>query len=239
MLKVIVVDDEAKARRSLVLLLEKIGNIQVIAEASNGQEAISAIASHQPDIVFLDVKMPRMSGFELLDSIDRIVLRTFDVVFLTAFDEFAIQAIKYSAFDYLLKPVDETELRDTLIRFMANNRSVQDYDALKAALSQNVKMKIKSALGYDYVDALDVVYIEGDGNYSKLVLSSNDVRTVSRTLKDIGSELPDAFIRVHKKYFINRNFLLSCNRIKHECVLEKNSEQYKIPVSVRMMKNVK
>lgn len=239
MLKVILVDDEAKARRSLALLLEKIGNVQVIAEASDAQEGIRAIAMNQPDIVFLDVKMPGLSGFDMLDSIDRIVLREFGVIFLTAYDEFAIRAIKYSAFDYLLKPVDEAELRETIDRYLSNNHPLQDYDALKTALNQNTKIRIRTALGFEYINAMDVIYIEGDGNYSKFVLSKDDIRTVSRTLKDISIELPEEFLRIHKKYYINKSYLVSLNRFNHECMLEKDSVQFRVPVSVRMMKNVR
>lgn len=239
MLKAIIVDDEAKARRSLALLLTKIGNIQIIAEVSDAQEGIRAIAMNQPNIVFLDVKMPGMNGFDMLDSIDRIVLREFDVVFLTAYDEFAIRAIKYSAFDYLLKPVDEAELRETVGRYISNNHPLQDYDALKTALNQNTKIRIRTTNGFEYIDAMDVVYIEGDGNYSRFVLAEDEVRTVSKTLKDISSDLPDCFVRIHKKYFINTNFLVSLNRYDHECLLGKESVQYRVPVSVRMMKNVR
>ena len=236
MLKVLIVDDEAKARKSLAMLLEKIGSVQIVASVENAQDAIHSIAIHHPDIVFLDVKMPGMSGFEMLDAIDRIVLREFDVVFLTAYDEFAIRAIKYSAFDYLLKPVDESELRETIGRYLANIHPLQDYDALKGALSQNTKIKIRTQQGFEYINAMDIVYIEGDGNYSKFVLNQDDERTVSKTLKDISVELPKEFLRVHKKYFINRNYLISINRQDHECLLGKGEVKFRIPVSVRMMK---
>lgn len=238
MLKVIIVDDEAKARKSLALLLEKNGSAEIVASVENAQEAIRAIATHQPDIVFLDVKMPGMNGFEMLDAIDRIVLREFDVVFLTAYDEFAIRAIKYSAFDYLLKPVDETELRETLDRYISNVHPLQDYDALKATLNQNSKIKIRTNQGFEYINAIDVVFIEGDGNYSKFVLDQNDERIVSKTLKDISVDLTDDFLRVHKKYFINKNYLVSINRHEHICLLQKGDIQFRIPVSVRMMKHM-
>ncbi|KAF5037313.1 Transcriptional regulatory protein BtsR [anaerobic digester metagenome] len=237
MLKVIIVDDEAKARKSLTMLLEKIGNVQIVDSVENAQDAIRSIATQHPDIVFLDVKMPGMSGFDMLDSIDRIVLREFDVVFLTAYDEFAIRAIKYSAFDYLLKPVDEAELRETIDRYLANVHPLQDYESLKSALNQNNKIKIRTSTGFDFINAMDVVYIEGDGNYSKFVLDQDDERTVSRTLKDISVDLPEEFLRVHKKYFINRQYLISINRQEHECLLGKGNVTFRIPVSVRMMKH--
>lgn len=237
MLKVLIVDDEARPRKSLAMLLEKIGNVQIVDSVENAQDAIRAIATHHPDIVFLDVKMPGMSGFDMLDAIDKIVLREFDVIFLTAYDEFAIRAIKYSAFDYLLKPVDEAELRETINRHIANIHPLQDYDALKVAMNQNVKIRIRNVQGFEYINTMDVVYIEGDGNYSKFVLARDDERTVSRTLKDISVELPVEFLRVHKKYFINRNYLISINRQNHECLLGKGDIEFRIPVSVRMMKH--
>lgn len=238
MLKVVLVDDEARARKSLANILHKAGDIRIAAEAADGKEALSVIAAHQPDIVFLDVKMPGMNGFELLDTIDKVMQRSFSVIFLTAYDEFAIKAIKYAAFDYLLKPVDEEELMKTISRYFSNNHPAQDAAALKYAVEQNTKIRIRSAQGYEYIDSSDVVYIEGDGNYSRFVLTDDDIRTVSRTLKDIGNELPEGFIRVHKKYFINKRYLLSFLRSSHECILVKDGIEHKIPVSVRMMKNI-
>lgn len=238
MLKVVLVDDEIRARKSLANLLHKAGDIRIVAEAADGQEALSVIAAQQPDIVFLDVKMPGMNGFELLDTIDKVMHRSFDVIFLTAYDEFAIKAIKYAAFDYLLKPVDEDELGNTISRYLSSSRPSQDSAALKSALEQNSKIRIRSAQGYEYIDSFDIIYIEGDGNYSRFVLSDEDNRTVSRTLKDVGSELPEGFIRVHKKYFINKKYLLSFLRSSHECILVKDGIEHRIPVSVRMMKNI-
>ncbi|MPM48092.1 Transcriptional regulatory protein BtsR [bioreactor metagenome] len=238
MLKVVLVDDEARARKSLANILHKAGDIRIAAEAADGKEALSVIAAHQPDIVFLDVKMPGMNGFELLDTIDKVMQRSFSVIFLTAYDEFAIKAIKYAAFDYLLKPVDEEELMKTISRYFSNNHPAQDAAALKYAVEQNTKIRIRSAQGYEYIDSSDVVYIEGDGNYSRFVLTDDDIRTVSRTLKDIGNELPEGFIRVHKKYFINKRYLLSFLRSSHECILVKDDIEHRIPVSVRMMKNI-
>ena len=143
MLKVIIVDDEAKARRSIARLIEKIGNIQIVANVENASEGIHAIATYQPDIVFLDVKMPGMNGFEMLDAIDRIVLREFDVIFMTAFDEFAIRAFKYAAFDYLLKPVDEAELRETIGQIYCKYSSAANYDMLKEVINNDIKLKIR------------------------------------------------------------------------------------------------
>lgn len=237
MLKVIIVDDEAKARRSIARLIEKIGNIQIVANVENASEGIHAIATYQPDIVFLDVKMPGMNGFEMLDAIDRIVLREFDVIFMTAFDEFAIRAFKYAAFDYLLKPVDEAELRETIDRYIANIHPLQNYDMLKEVINNDIKLKIRTTQGFEFINTKDIMYIEGDGSYSIIVLTPDDKRVVSRTLKDISTDLPEEFQRVHKKYIINRNYLTSLNRVGHECLLTKEEIKYIIPVSVRMMKN--
>ena len=153
MYKVLIVDDEEKARKNLRNVLVNHKDFVVSAEAENGKEALDRILSEHPDLVFLDVKMPQEDGFALLDNLLKLGIQNMTIVFLTAYDEFALKAIKYAVFDYLLKPVDPDEFGKTLNKFRANK--VHDTGSglvkLKELLDNTNKIRFNTKTGYIFL----------------------------------------------------------------------------------------
>ena len=212
-MKALIVDDEAKAREILELLLRvHVPEIQTAKLASSGREASVILQNYQPDLVFLDIKMPEMNGFEWLASLQE---RPFDVIFATAYDQYAIQAIRYAAFDYLLKPVDVEDLRNCMDRYIASStdRSVS-YDNLLYNISQsdprNFRLTIATTEETHYLDPAKIIRLEADGNYTHFHLSDQKQVLASRPLGYYANLLPDVqFIRCHKSHLVNRNCITS------------------------------
>lgn len=236
MIKAVVVDDEAGARKNIVLSLQRIPDIEIVAEASNVDEAIQKISFTKPDLVFLDVKMPQQSGFDLLDKLMLLGVKDFDVIFLTAYDEFAIQAIRYAAFDYLLKPIDMQELTEALIRFRnkETNTTEKKADALKQHVSNCKKIKIPTANGYMFIDPDTIVWFEAEQSYTRLNLFNGKSELISRNIGQLETELlPWGFKRVHKSFLVNKLHLNSFQKEERILLLKTENELVKIPVATR------
>lgn len=208
----IIIDDEAKGR---LALKEKIKNycsgIQVVAEAANGKEGILAIEQYHPQIIFLDIEMPGMSGFEMLNSLAD---KNFHIIFTTAYDQYAIKAIKYAAFDYLLKPVDIEELREAIakINYLENNQTKKQIELLQQNIHHPKKLLNKLAIptleGLFFYDIKDITYLEALSNYTNIFFSDKSKIIASKTLKEFEELLPeDIFFRLHHSYIVNLNFI--------------------------------
>jgi len=241
MYKVIIVDDEEKARRNVSKVLDMHDDIQIIGEADNGIGAYDIILARKPDIVFLDIKMPQEDGFSLLDDLFKLGVNDLTIIFLTAYDEFAIKAIKYGVFDYLLKPVDPDDLKKTLDRFRAkkNHTTEEGMRKLMEMLDMGSKIKFITSTGYAYFQPRDIMYVCADGSYSKVFLSGQNFHQICRSLKDSEEQLlPWGFIRVHKSYLINKQYLTAYNKLKRFCTLTKDGFSIDLPVSIRNAKNI-
>lgn len=241
MYKVVIVDDEAKARQNISKALVTHDDIQIIGEADNYKDAYEIILASKPDIVFLDIKMPQEDGFALLDDLLKLGIGGLTIIFLTAYDEFAIKAIKYGVFDYLLKPVDPEDLKKTLDRYRAkkNNNNEDGMRKLMEMLDMGNKIKFITSTGYVYFLPRDIMYVCADGCYSKVFITDQNFHQVCRSLKEIEEQLmPWGFIRVHKSYLINKQHLIAYNKIKRSCTLKKDSISIDIPVSFRNAKNI-
>jgi two-component system LytT family response regulator len=210
MLRSIIVDDEFKSRESLKALIEKFcDNIQVAAVCQNGEEAIKAIEEHKPDVVFLDIQLQRETGFEILEKLNKI---DFEIIFTTAYSEFAIKAFKFSAIDYLLKPIDITELRTAIEK--AQKRIVGSISERMAQLAQNLKgnsfknsrLAIPATDGLVFINVDEILYCEASGNYTNIHMVDNRKFLVSRTLKEYEDLLEEQdFFRIHNSFLINLN----------------------------------
>jgi two-component system LytT family response regulator len=210
MLRSIIVDDEFKGRESLKALIEKFcDNIQVAAVCQNGEEAIKAIEEHKPDVVFLDIQLQRETGFEILEKLNKI---DFEIIFTTAYSEFAIKAFKFSAIDYLLKPIDITELRTAIEK--AQKRIVGSISERMAQLAQNLKgnsfknsrLAIPATDGLVFINVDEILYCEASGNYTNIHMVDNRKFLVSRTLKEYEDLLEEQdFFRIHNSFLINLN----------------------------------
>jgi two-component system LytT family response regulator len=212
MITAIIIDDEAKGR---LALREKLSSycmqVQVIAEASNGQEALLLIQHHKPKLIFLDIEMPRMNGFEMLNALPE---KNFHVIFTTAYDQYAIKAIKYAAFDYLLKPIDIEELKTAVEKISSkeNNQTNNQAELLQQNLQHPKKQLNKLAIptleGLLFFDINDIIHLEANSNYTFIHFSGKPRITASKTLKEFEDILPeDIFFRTHHSHLINLNYI--------------------------------
>lgn len=208
----IIIDDEAKGR---LALKEKIKtycpNLEIIAEAANGKEGIIAIEKYHPQIIFLDIEMPVMNGFEMLNNLPD---KNFHLIFTTAYDQYAIKAIKYAAFDYLLKPVDIEELKLAVSKIDSkeNDQTKQQAELLQQNLQHPKrhlhKLAIPTLEGLFFYDINDVVRLEANSNYTNIFFSNNTKILASKTLKEFEELLPeDIFFRTHHSHLINLNYI--------------------------------
>jgi two-component system LytT family response regulator len=209
----IIIDDELKGR---IALRQKIkdycSDVELVAEASDGEEGLRLIEQHHPDIVFLDIEMPRMSGFDMLQHLPR---KNFHLIFTTAYDQYAIKAIKFAAFDYLLKPVDIEELQAAVTRIASERKSADNTTGKLEVLKHNLqnrtsfgKIAIPTMEGLLFFNVNDIVHIEAQSNYTVFHFSNQPRLTVSKTLKEFEEILPsDIFFRPHHSHIINLHYI--------------------------------
>jgi len=232
-MKAVIIDDEKRARNYLRGILEdQFKEVEIIGEADGVAAGVNLIEGHKPDLLFLDVQMLDGTGFDILAQIDR---SKFHVIFVSAYDKFAITAIKFSAIDYLLKPVEAVDLGIALnkVRKTKLNDEVRNkLDLLLSNVHKIEKIALPSFNGIEFVKIENIIRCESDNNYTNFYLSSGEKILVSKTLKDFEDILENkGFFRTHKSHIINLSFLKKY--IKGEggiAVMEDNSE---IPVSRR------
>lgn len=233
MLKAVIVDDEPKAIQSLIWELSNFSKeIEVIASFSNPDDALVYLNSNTPDCLFLDVQMPTIGGFQFLEQINH---SDFAVIITTAYDEYAIKALKHEAIDYLLKPIDSDDLRDSISKIKKHSERVINSANLERMLTNfNTKYdKKRITINTDgkllFLDVDDIIYIESDGNYSTLFLQNQKKIVVTKKLKEVNAILPeDYFFRIHNSYIINLNKIKAF--IKNEGYVVMDSD-HKIPVA--------
>lgn len=241
-LKTLIVDDEKIARESLKFtLLENCPEIEIIGVADSAAAALNIIKEQSPELLFLDVQMPDMDGFGLLNAITD---RNFSVVFITAHNEHAIKAIKAGAFDYLLKPVDDDELKATVkkvIEFRQKNSNNSDRNEESKNNMQKLmkdlylvknfqRITIPEAHGYKIIDIDNIVLFEGNNNYTNVHLTDGKTILSTKTLKEYESIVDGRlFFRVHKSYIINLSHLTEF--INQDGAYVVMSNKVKIPVS--------
>lgn len=206
MIKAVIIDDEAKARRILeALLKEYCTDIEVLASCEDVPSGVIAINKHKPEVVFLDVEMPGYTGFQLLEFFNEV---NFEIIFTTAHSDYALQAFKVSAIDYLLKPIQISEL----IRAVDKLKKVQsDEGSRLATLRENFKhnairrLALPVAEGLIFVEADDILYLEADGSYTKFCLANGKSIVVSKKIKEFEDALnaTNNFFRTHRSYIIN------------------------------------
>jgi two-component system LytT family response regulator len=213
MIKAIIVDDEPLARKRLRTSLEPHANVHVVAECTNGAEAIEAIAEQDPDLVFLDIQMPEVSGLDVADQIPRDELPI--IIFVTAYDEYALDAFERHALDYLLKPFDQERFDKALARGV-DQFEQQEQAALAERLDQVVdeiqqergfqsRVMIKKANSIIFVPVEEIDWIEADGNYVQLHVG--DKKHITRcTMRRMENRLdPEHYFRIHRSTIVNLN----------------------------------
>ncbi len=213
MINAVIVDDEKGARESLAKMVEKYcPQIHVAAKADSMKTALEAIELHRPDLVFLDIEMPNGNAFDLLESVPEI---NFEIIFTTAYDNYAIKAIKFSAIDYILKPIDPEELVIAVDRLKnkVNQKELirKKFDTLLSNISPgNITKKIALPEGdsYIFINLSDIIRCESANNYTIFYLTDGRQIVVTRSLGDYEQMLlDDDFLRIHRSHMINFNHL--------------------------------
>lgn len=238
----ILIDDEAYARDYMKSLLASCNHVSVLAEASSAKEGIAAIKKHHPDIVFLDVEMPKLNGFDMLHDLVKQAFQPV-IIFITAYEKYAIEAIKHSAFDYLLKPVDIVELKKVLERYSNHVSEKQatngKIDLLFQALTHHNKLSFKVLSGTIFIDPQQILYCKADGNYSYIFLSDNHSEMVTCQIGTLINRLPaDIFIRIGRSLIINREKVKRINRSKKVVYFEDNDSIVELKLSSRLIREI-
>jgi two-component system, LytTR family, response regulator len=233
MKKVLIIDDETRTRDLIARMIDSFGfDIETIPEGENVQSGIAAIEKYDPDIVFLDIQMPDGTGFDVIRSIEN---KHFEVIFITAHEEFAIKAIKFSALDYLLKPVDTTELKAALEKALiaVDDRSESSqFEALQKNIQPNEKRRLvlKTQESVHVVELDQIIRCEADRNYTSFFLLDNKKILVSKTLKEYETLLSaHNFLRVQQSHLVNIDYVDRYDKKNGGAVVMKDGSE--VPLS--------
>lgn len=237
MTRILIIDDEEAASNVLRLLIGKHISVEKqVMVCNSARSALHAIADFQPHLIMLDIEMPHMNGFDLLNQLGS---WDFDIIFITAFDQYAIRAIRCSALDYLLKPVDIIDLQNAVYRHIARkeNKTLSTeglmhnlMDNLQQKDPSSFKLAVNTMEGYYFFPPKDIIRCEGDDNYTRFYFLNEKTLIASRTLKEFEEILSDYhFVRVHKSHLVNMSYV---DRFDREGLIWLNNGNA-IPVSRR------
>lgn len=224
-LRAIIVDDELRARRVLRNLLKSMcSDLHIVDECGSVLTAIESIQKHQPDLVFLDIQMPEYRGYELFNMLENI---NFDVIFVTAYDEYAIKAFEWNALDYLTKPVERERLKQSVERAKQRKKQkivLKDYNELVSAFETNEikSLTINEQGGRKVINIKNIIAIEGMGAYSKIHFIDKSELVVSKNLKHFQTTLEDhkGFYRCHRSWIVSLSKIKEYNTSKFTITME-------------------
>lgn len=224
--RAIIVDDERRGRESLALLLNnRCPFVEIVAEADSALMATEAIHANKPDIVFLDIDMPGGSGFEVLKAFETI---HFDVIFVTAHDHYALKAFKFSAVDYLLKPVVSSELENAVAKSIRNrlNKTQQFHHLMRQVQNPRPnKLTLPTQDGYLFIEIQEIIWCRAESNYTKFFLQNGSWVMVSKTLKYYEELLSDCdFYRVHNSNLVNLRHCKEYRNSEDTIIMNDNSK---------------
>jgi two-component system LytT family response regulator len=242
-MRTLIVDDEISNQQNLQQLLQTYAaDVEVCAVTENVDEALKAVKLHQPELVFLDIQLHGQSGFELLKQLDTI---NFEIIFVTAYDQYGIQAVKFAALDYLLKPIDIDELvtavdkaRKAIGQKKKNERLQYLVEYLNDGRSANRRIALPLFGETRYININDIVRCEADNTYTRFWFNGGEQLIVSKTLKEYADMLADyGFLRTHQSHLVNMTYIKSWLREDGGSLLLKDNT--KIPVSKLNREKVK
>lgn len=226
-MRIIIIDDEANGREMLKSLLEReFENITIIAEASSAFEARVLINEHKPDLIFLDVNMPMLNGFDLLQSFNN---KSFYTIIISAYNNYATEALKQGAIGYILKPIISEELHECVknVQRLIDSKKSQEIETNKSNAQRVVVMSTHK--GTDIIPFDDILYVFAQVNYIDVYLASGSKNNYAKTLKAFYENLPkDIFYRPHKSFVINTKFITGYDKISRNIIL---NNTVKIPVA--------
>ncbi len=233
MIKAVIVDDEKKAIESLSWELNHCKqDIEVLESFDQPEKALEYLKTNIPDCLFLDIQMPTMDGFQFIRELE---IRNFPIVITTAYDEYAIEALKNEAVDYLLKPIDSDDLYETIKKVKKYNSKPMSIDKFEELLlnfkgnGSKEKVTINSDGKLIFIDIDDILFVQSDGNYSTIFLKNNQKKVITKKLKDINAILPkNSFFRTHNSFIVNLNKIKEFLKTERYLIMESN---HKIPVA--------
>ena len=234
MIKAVIIDDETDSIETLKWKLENYcSNVEIVAFFDSPSEGVEYLKKNPPDLLFLDIEMPMLTGFDVLEELGRDI--PFDIIFTTAYDNFGIQAVKFSALDYLLKPVQNKELKDAIDKHLKKTHQKipnEQIDSLLANVRERKRGRIALASkeSIEFVDPRDIVACEANSNYTNVYLSEGKKRVISKTLKEFEEMLtPFDFFRPHNSHLVNLNHVREFIRGDGGYLVMEN--KMKVPVS--------
>ena len=244
MKKCIIIDDERNARETLQKLIQRYftNRVEVCGLAESVKDGVELIKEHKPDVVFLDIEMPDENGLQLFSYFKD---THFDVIFTTAYEQYAISAIKYAALDYILKPINQIELGEAITKLEKKGHVNKTTSLHIESLLHNLnfesnefdKIVLPIIDGYELIKTRNIIYCKADGNYCEVHTVINDTIHVSKSLKHVEDLLPKSiFFRTHKSYLINLNYIKSISRADGGQVVLDNGMQ--IPIASSQFKNL-
>ncbi|OMP31998.1 MULTISPECIES: LytTR family DNA-binding domain-containing protein [Mangrovimonas] len=239
MIKAVIVDDEPKAIQSLSWELTNFSDdIEIVNTFTSPEAALDYLETNPPDCLFLDIQMPTMDGFQFLDKLPN---KDFAIVITTAYNEYAIKALKHEAIDYLLKPIDSDDLEDTIKRIKKFNYRLLNSSKIEEVLINfhtkfdQKKITINTDGKLMFVPVDDILFIESDGNYSTIVMADGQKTVITKKLKEVNSILPKQyFFRIHNSFIINLNRIKEYIKNDGYVVMQSN---HKIPVARQRKSN--
>jgi two-component system LytT family response regulator len=230
-MRTLIIDDERLARNELRRLLENYPSIEIIDEASNGEEAVEKINRLRPELIFMDIQMPGKSGFEVLESLENGIAP--DVIFTTAYDEYALKAFEFDAIDYLLKPIDPQRLEQAIKKLEEDNQEANEAETQNRVFTEEDQVFVKDGNRYWFIKLSTVRLFESIGNYVRIYFENNKP-LILRSLNALEERLdPNVFFRANRKHIINLRMIESIEPYFSGGILVKLKGGEKVEVSRR------
>jgi len=233
----IVVEDELRSLNLMINLLKKIPRIELLAAFHDPEEALLYVQKTTPDLILLDIRMPNMDGFQFIDKLEKKNLLC-PFIFVTAYEEYLIDALRNSAVDYLLKPVSLTNLEEAIDRF-----EVRLHKPTKGLIKQQVYslsrelLRLNFKTGFEIINRTNIVYMSADGNYTTIFLTNNRQLTISQNIGKFEFLIQEnEFIKIHRSAIINPRYFRKLIRHNRTCILGYDHQEYKIKISAQGLK---
>jgi len=226
-----ILDDEQILIDKLINILKSFESIEIRGYGNDPAKSVSEIIAKSPDLLFLDIAMPGMNGFEVLDFMKENMDELPEVIFMTAFDDYAVRAFEYAAFDYILKPLDPKRIKQSIdrLKFIPDRTKRANTDKLLKSIN---KLIFKNMSEYVIIDPREIILIRADGNYSNFVLKSDKHVTITSNLGTVEKIIPaDKFFRVHRSCIINLDYLKKIRSSRGKCILGIGDEEMTCNIS--------
>ena len=238
-IRTIIVDDESRAIDLLKNLLKDYPEIEIIATANDFDSGYHAVLKHEPELLFLDIQMPQKSGIELAKTLMHSCLQP-TIVFVTAYDQYAIEALKQAAYDYILKPINRIELKETILRYKIKKQDetvLNRLDQISEKLKHGEKIRFNTRTGYIMISPDKIAYCQSDGNYTDIFRTSGKKETITCNIGSLEKILPAyGFLRVSRFNIINLSYVTRVDRKTKTCELSANGTILKLSIPKKQMK---